>query len=80
MPYRSLIAPGYPNLLIASRSLSADNVASASLRVQASVMGIGQAAGAAAAQCIADGDIPVNKIDTDRLRDTLIAYGANLTH
>lgn len=43
-------------------------------------MGIGQAAGAAAAQCIADGDIPVNKIDTDRLRDTLIAYGANLTH
>ncbi len=80
VPYRSLIAPGYPNLLIASRSLSADNVASASLRVQASVMGIGQAAGAAAAQCIADGDIPVNKIDTDRLRDTLIAYGANLTH
>lgn len=53
VPYRALIAPGFPNLLVAGRCLSADRAAFASLRVQASCMGTGQAAGVAAAQAAA---------------------------
>src|SRR5699024_4579077 len=51
VPYRCLIAPDFPNLLVGGRAFSADGVSSASVRVQASVMGLGQAAGAAAALC-----------------------------
>lgn len=81
VPYRSLIAPGYPNLIMAGRSFSADAVASASVRVQASVMGIGQAAGAAAALCVKDGNnTSVADVNIPVLRQTLIDYGANLTH
>lgn len=78
IPYRCLIAPGFPNLLVAGRSFSADAVASASVRVQASVMGLGQAAGAAAAQCVRSG-VGVAEIDVGQLRKTLVEYGANLT-
>ena len=78
IPYRCLIAPGFPNLLVAGRSFSADAVASASVRVQASVMGLGQAAGAAAAQCVRSG-VGVAEIDVGQLRRTLVEYGANLT-
>ena len=78
IPYRTLIAPDFPNLLVAGRSFSADAVASASVRVQASVMGLGQAAGAAAAQCVRTGT-DVAEVDIEQLRKTLIEYGANLT-
>lgn len=80
IPYRSLIAPDYPNLIMAGRSFSADAVASASVRVQASVMGIGQAAGAAAALCLHDGNRPVGEVDIEHLRGILMDYGANLTN
>lgn len=64
IPYRALIAADYPNLIIPGRCLSADRTAFASLRVQASCMQMGQAAGTAAAQCVKndrsvqDADIP----------------------
>src|SRR5699024_9361028 len=51
VPYRCLIAPDFPNLLVGGRAFSADGVSSASVRVQASAMGLGQAAGTAAALC-----------------------------
>lgn len=51
VPYRALIAEKFPNLLVAGRCISADRQSFASLRVQASCMGTGQAAGVAAAQC-----------------------------
>ena len=47
--YRALINSDYPNLMVAGRTLSAEKEAFASLRVQASCMGIGQAAGVASA-------------------------------
>ncbi|MDR0833664.1 MAG: FAD-dependent oxidoreductase [Candidatus Symbiothrix sp.] len=78
VPYRCLIAPGFPNLLVAGRAFSADSVASASVRVQASVMGLGQAAGVAAALCVSEG-IDVDKVNSAKLRETLTGYGANLT-
>lgn len=72
VPYRALIAEGFPNLLVAGRCLSADKTAFASLRVQASCMGTGQAAGVAAAQCAAAGksvaDADIEKL-TGRLRE-----------
>lgn len=77
VPYRSLYAPSYPNLLVAGRNFSADEVASASIRVQASVMGLGQAAGTAAAMASKAG-ICVDKVNTEELRKRLIEIGANL--
>jgi len=78
IPYRSLIAPGFPNLLVGGRALSADGVSSASVRVQASVMGLGQAVGVAAALCARSG-LDVSEVDIAELRKVLISYGANLT-
>ncbi len=78
VPYRCLYSPSFKNLLVAGRAISADPVASASLRVQAACMGTGQAAGAAAAMCCGK-DTDVDQVDTDELRSILISYGTNLT-
>ncbi len=78
VPYRCLIAKDFPNLLVGGRAFSADGISSASVRVQASVMGLGQAAGAAAALCLQSG-ADVSDVDITALRATLIKLGANLT-
>jgi hypothetical protein len=75
VPYRALVASDFPNLMVAGRSLSCDRAVLASLRVQASCMGLGQAAGAAAAMAAKDGG-DVRKVDTDKLRSTLKNWGA----
>src|SRR5690625_225204 len=77
VPYRCLIAEGFPNLLVGGRAFSADGVSSASVRVQASAMGLGQAAGAAAALCF-NSRVDVSEVDIQKLRQILISYGANL--
>ncbi|MDF9832098.1 glycine/D-amino acid oxidase-like deaminating enzyme [Ereboglobus sp. PH5-5] len=77
VPYRCLHSPGFPNLLVAGRPFSGDEVASASVRVQASAMCLGQAAGAAAALCLAD-NRDVSQVNITRLRETLIQSGAIL--
>ena len=77
VPYRALIAPEYPNLLVAGRCISTDRQALASLRVMASCMGTGQAAGAAAAQCVAHNQT-VHQIDTSKLIETLKEWGTIL--
>lgn len=78
VPYRTLYSPGYPNYMVAGRAFSADAVASASVRVQASCMGLGQAAGAAAAIAAGNKEAFCD-VDTDRLREILVGYGTNLT-
>ena len=77
VPYRALITADYPNLLVAGRCISTDRQALASLRVMASCMGTGQAAGAAAAQAIANNQA-VQDIDTAQLVATLKEWGAVL--
>lgn len=77
VPYRALIAEGFPNLLVAGRCLSADRVAFASLRVQASCMGSGQAAGVAAALASASG-VSVQDVDVPSLVAELKNMGAQL--
>ena len=75
VPYRALVADNFPNLLVAGRCISADKTSFASLRVQASCMGVGQAAGVAAAQCIRAG-VTVQKADVDKLIEELKKLGA----
>ena len=77
VPYRALIAPDYPNLLVAGRCISTDRQALASLRVMASCMGTGQAAGAAAAMAVANNQA-VQDINTAELVATLKEWGAVL--
>lgn len=74
LPYRSIIADGFHNLLVPSRCFSADREAFASARVQVGVMGLGQAAGVAAAQCAKD-NRSVLQPDIKQLRNTLIDWG-----
>ncbi|MBQ5782133.1 MAG: FAD-dependent oxidoreductase [Oscillospiraceae bacterium] len=75
--YRALIAPAYPNLLVAGRPISADRKAFASMRVQASCMGTGQAAGVAAAMAT-KGGCSVHEVDIELLVDKLKSLGAAL--
>lgn len=77
VPYRALIAEHYPNLLVAGRSISADRKAFASMRVQASCMGTGQAAGVAAAMCAQCG-CSVQDVDINALIKKLREIGAQI--
>ena len=79
VPYRALVANGFPNLLVAGRCISADRQAFASLRVQASCMGMGQAAGVAAAQAVrGETEVNVLQLDTKILASRLREIGACL--
>ena len=76
VPYRCLTPAGAANLLMASRSISADVVAHASLRTIPTVMNIGEAAGYAAAMSLAGGD--VRSIDVRKLQDRIRLFGGIL--
>lgn len=77
IPFRSLYTNEFSNLLIAGRCISADENAFASVRVQAPVMAIGQAAGTAAAMCARD-DMAVRELSFDDLKTVLLEQGAIL--
>ena len=66
VPLRSLIPKRSKNMLVAGRCLSSDRLANSALRVQASCMGMGQAAAAAAVLALrhktTPGAVPVNEI------------------
>ena len=77
VPYRALIADNFANLLVAGRAISADRKAFASMRVQASCMGTGQAAGVAAAMA-AKVDCSVKNVDIVTLVQKLREIGAQI--
>ena len=77
VPYRALISEECSNLIIAGRTVSAEKEAFASLRVQASCMGMGQAAGVAAAMASKTG-CDVKNVDIDKLVAELRRLGAVL--
>ena len=52
VPFRSLVPIECPNLLVACRALAASHEASAAVRVMATMHGIGEAAGIAAAEAV----------------------------
>jgi hypothetical protein len=71
IPYRSLFSINRPNLLMAGRNISASHVAFSSTRVMATCATTGQAAGTAAAMCVANGWMPA---DIYRKSERLFAY------
>ena len=68
IPLSALIPKNSKNFLVAGRCVSSDRKANSALRVQASCMAMGQAAGAAAAMAVRTNkdivDIPINDIKT----------------
>lgn len=75
VPLRALIPKGSMNLLVAGRCVSSDRLANSALRVQASCMGMGQAAGATAALAARDGITP-GQVKLTEIRSTLAKHGA----
>ncbi|MGC1209800.1 MAG: FAD-dependent oxidoreductase [Micromonospora sp.] len=77
VPYRCLVPRRLDGLVIAGRAISATHEAHGSFRTQGGVMGIGQAAGTAAAIAAIDGAEP-RKVDVSRLQEALVAQKASL--
>lgn len=75
VPLRALIPKGSRNLLVAGRSVSSDRAANSGLRVQATCMAMGQAAGAAATIASQRKTTPGN-IPLDELRALLRQHDA----
>ena len=59
IPLRALVPKNSRNIIVAGRCLSSDRLANSGLRVQASCMGMGQAAGVAAALAAKAGTTPL---------------------
>jgi hypothetical protein len=59
IPLRALIPKGSRNIMVAGRSVCSDRLANSGLRVQASCMGMGQAAGVAASLAAKSGTTPL---------------------
>lgn len=77
IPYRALLPETLSNLLLAGRCISGTHEAHASYRVTGTCMGMGQAAGLAAALSAAR-NIPPHELDGVELRKALLDKGAGL--
>jgi hypothetical protein len=75
VPLRALIPKGSKNILVAGRCVSSDRLANSALRVQASCMGMGQAAGATAALAASSGATP-GQVPLAEIRAALAKHGA----
>lgn len=75
VPLRSLIPKGSRNIIVAGRCVSSDRLANSGLRVQASCMGMGQAAGAAATLAAKAGTTPLD-VPLKEIYDLLREHGA----
>lgn len=77
IPYRSLLPTKVDNLLVAGRCISATHEAMGAIRVMATCMAMGEAAGRAAKMAVREGSSPA-AINVGRLREELLAQGAYL--
>lgn len=77
IPLRTLVPRGVERLLVAGRCLSASHDAHAAVRSMGQCMAMGQAAGTAAAQALAE-DVPAAELNVTRLRARLTAAGVLL--
>ena len=75
LPLGALIPKGSRNVMVAGRCLSSDRLANSALRVQASCMAMGQAAGVAAALAAGSGSSPL-RVPLEEIRRTLAAHNA----
>ncbi|MBI3279085.1 MAG: FAD-dependent oxidoreductase [Acidobacteria bacterium] len=77
IPYRSLVPKSVENLLVAGRCISATHEAMSAIRVMATCMAMGEAAGRAAKLSVRERVSP-RHIDVRRLQEDLLAHGAYL--
>ncbi|MFY0626785.1 MAG: FAD-dependent oxidoreductase [Reichenbachiella sp.] len=77
VPLRSLIPKNSQNFLVAGRCVSSDRLANSALRVQASCMGMGQSAAAAAVLASKHGITPAN-VPLEDIKRLLKDHGAIL--
>lgn len=75
VPLRALIPKSSRNFLVAGRCVSSDRLANSGLRVQASCMGMGQAAAATAVLAHKNGTTPSN-VPIDDIKNLLKVHGA----
>lgn len=75
IPLGALVPKGSRNLMVAGRCVSSDRLANSGLRVQASCMAMGQAAGAAAALAAKAGTTPL-EVPLTKIHDLLRNHGA----
>ena len=77
VPFRAMTPPGVGNLLVCGRAIDTDGGAFGAYRVMVNCNQTGEAAGVAAWLALASNQ-PVDRIDIDRLRRTLVAGGSIL--
>lgn len=77
IPYGALVPATLSNLLVAGRCVSADSEAAGAIRVMPPCMGMGQAAGTAAALAVKD-EQEVRTLNIELLRKTLEENGVLL--
>ena len=77
IPFGTLVPENLSNLLVAGRCVSAESEAAGAIRVMPPCMGMGQAAGVAAAIALADA-CDVREVDTRKLRKSLEMQGVLL--
>lgn len=78
IPYRCLVPIKIDNMLVAGKCMSCDFTAKTATQVQALCMATGEAAGAAAAMCIADKGLRPRDVNIKMLRDILLSQGVCL--
>jgi len=74
IPLRALIPKGSTNFIVAGRCVSSDRLANSALRVQASCMAMGQAAGVAAALASRN-KTTINKVSTTEIQEEIRNHG-----
>ena len=74
IPLRALIPKGSQNIIVAGRCVSSDRLANSGLRVQASCMGMGQAAGVAASLAAKAGATPLD-VPLEEIHNLLREHG-----
>jgi hypothetical protein len=77
IPYRSLLPTNIENLIVAGRCISTTHEAMGAIRVMATCMAMGEAAGRAAAQAIRANVSPAN-VNVPELQQDLVKHGAFL--
>jgi hypothetical protein len=77
IPYRCLVPKTIDRLLVAGRCISTTHEAMGAIRVMATCMAMGEAAGRAAAQAVRE-DISPRQVDVGQLQRSLLAHGAYL--
>lgn len=75
VPLSALIPKGSQNIIVAGRCVSSDRLANSGLRVQAACMGMGQAAGAAAALAAQSSSTPL-KVPLSQIHELLQKHNA----